>query len=314
MKNKLFKLCSFILVLTLFLSLASCLKDEQEEKVKIIIPSGAPTLGVAGALDNHSDLLDYEVVLGSDALTAGFTNASYDIIIAPVNLGAKFYQSLTNFDYSFYQTVVGGCFYLISDEKINSISDINDKEITVFGANSTPDVIIRSLINYYQLNVKINYVDDVNAANATLVSGNASIIVSAQPSISKFNASGKFFTLDLQKEWEKMSGNTFSIPQAGIFVKTSKKNNASVKKALTYLNESLTLASTNPSELAESAVNVDETLKKVGTETLTKAIPLCHFINTKYNKAEIEFYFNKLIDLGLGKTIGDKLPDEDFYA
>ena len=26
-----------------------------------------------------------------------------------------------------------------------------------------------------------------------------------------------------------------------------------------------------------------------------------------------EFYFNKLFDLGLGKTFGDKLPDENFY-
>lgn len=311
MKNKIFKICTLLLLFVLGLSAVSCTTDE---KVKILVPSGAPTLGIANALDTQSDLLDYEVVLGSDALTAGFTNSSYDIIIAPVNLGAKFYQSLNSYDYSFYQTIVGGCFYLVSTNQLTSVQEIDNQEITVFGKNSTPDVVIRSLIAYYNLNVKINYVDDVNAANASLVSGNATTIVSAQPSISKFNASGKFYTLDLQQEWATMADSTFSIPQAGIFVKTSRKDNKSVKKALNYLNASLTLASTNPASLAESAVKVDETLNKVGTETLTRAIPLCHFVNTKYNKAEIEFYFNKLIELGLSGAIGGQLPDEDFYA
>lgn len=308
MKKKIFTL---LLLLVLGLSVVSCTNDE---KVNLLVPSGAPTLGIASALDNHADMIDYEVVLGSDALTAGFTNGDYDIIIAPVNLGAKFYNSLNNFDYTFYQTVVGGCFYLVSSNELTSINDIDNQEITVFGKNSTPDVIIRSLISYYNLNVTINYVDDVNAANASLVSGEATIIVSAQPSISKFNASGKFYTLDLQEEWAKMADSQYAVPQAGIFVKTSRKDNKSVKKVLSYLNESLSLSNTNPSSLAASAVKVDETLNKVGEETLTKAIPLCHFINTTYNKAEIEFYFNKLIELGLSGAVGGKLPDEDFYA
>ena len=305
-------LTMFIAILCLGL-LVSC-TDTQNEEISIIVPSGTPTLGIADALHSDADLFEYNVVQGSDALVAAFTNANYDIIVAPVNLGAKFYSSLNNFEYVFYQTIVGGCFYLVTSEDITELSQINGKEITVFGANSTPDVIIRSLINYYNLDVKINYVSDVAEANASLISNKSTIIVSAQPSISKFNASGKFNVIDLQAEWKKMSGSTYSIPQAGIFVKKSKLEDKSVENALNKLNASLSLSTTNPDKLAESGTQIDEALNKIGKETLIKAIPHCNFVTTKNNMAEIEFYFNKLIELNLGQTMGGKLPGEDFYA
>lgn len=307
------KIITFLTLLISLFMFTSCYENDNEQ-VSLIVPSGAPTFGIADALNNNQEQIDYNIVAGADALQAAFTNATYDIVIAPVNLGAKFYQSLNNFEYVYYQTIVGGCFYIVSTQEIASFADLDKKEITVFGANSTPDVITRSLINYYNIDVTINYVNDVTEANASLVSGKATTIVSAEPSISKFNASGKFHTLSLQEEWKKISSVEFNIPQAGIFVKKDKLTNASVKKVLSELNKSLALANTNPSQLATSATAVDDALKKVGVDTLTLAAPRCNFISTKYNKQEVEFYFNKLIELGLGKTIGDSLPDEDFYA
>lgn len=311
--KRIYKLFTLVMLFVLCLGMVSCNKTKKE-KVTLVVPSGTPTLGIASALDAHNDEIEYEIVLGSDALIAGFTNSSYDIIVAPVNLGAKFYQSLNNYNYAFYQTIVGGCFYLVSTEKLNDITELNGQEVTVFGATSTPGIIYRSLIQHYNVDVKTNYINDVTEANATLISGKAKTIVSAQPSISKFNANGKYYTLDLQAEWKKMAGSEYAIPQAGIFVKKDKLEKANVKKVLSYLSNSIALANSDPKKLAESAVNVDQTLAKIGSETLVKAIPNCHFINDKYNKAEIEFYFNKLIELGLGNTIGGKLPDEDFYA
>ena len=221
---------------------------------------------------------------------------------------------MNNFEYVFYQTIVGGCFYLVTSEDITEFSQIDGKTITVFGANSTPDVIIRSLIGYYGYNVTIDYVNDVAEANSKLISGNTSIIVSAQPSISKFNASGKFNVIDLQAEWKKIAGETYSIPQAGIFVKASKLQDDSIQEALEHINESLALSTTNPEQLAESGTLIDEALNKIGKDTLVLAIPKCNFVTTKYNKAEIEYYFNKLIELNLGQLMGGTLPGEDFYA
>lgn len=306
------KMWIIIAMVMVLLCFQSC--TIQDDKVTVIVPSGTPTLGLSGALYQNQETLDYQIVQGSDALVGAFTNQNYDIIVAPVNLGAKLYHSLQEMNYVFYQTIVGGCFYLVSSVPLASLNDLNQKEITVFGANSTPDVMIRSLISYYQLDVQIHYVSDVTAANAMLMSGKASIIVSAEPSISKMNASNQFHVLNLQEEWKKMAGNSFAIPQAGIFVKKSLYQSNRVQKVLEDFNQSLQLADTNPESLAQFGVRVDPTLEKLGVSVLTRAIPQCHFLSKPLEKQEIEFYFNQLIALNLGATIGGKLPDEKFYA
>lgn len=306
------KMKKILLFITLLLSVVVLNSCTIDDKVSVIVPSGTPSLGVANALED--DCVDYEVVVGSDALVSAFTNSSHDIIIAPVNLGAKFFNSLNEFNYVFYQTIVGGNFYLLSTNQITNIKDLDNQSITVFGANSTPDVLMRSLISYYKLNVEINYVSDVSEANAMLVAGKATTIVTAEPSASKINGSKKYWTLSLQDEWKKMAGEDYKIPQAGIFVKKDKVNTSSVKTVLKKMNESLSLASTSPMTLAQSGIRVDETLAKLGEALLIQAIPNCNFVATPTSKTEVEFYFNWLIKLGLGKTIGGALPNETFYT
>ena len=114
------------------------------------------------------------------------------------------------------------------------------------------------------------------------------------------------------EEWRKLTGNV-SLPQAGIFVKKDRAENDSVKKALKSMINSVRLASTNPKSLVKSAVKVDKSLNKIGEETLNNAVGKCNLRVDTNQKDAIEFYFTKVMDLGLGKTVGGKLPDEGFY-
>ena len=43
------------------------------------------------------------------------------------------------------------------------------------------------------------------------------------------------------------------------------------------------------------------------------AVGKCNLRVDTNQKDAIEFYFTKVMDLGLGKTVGGKLPDEGFY-
>ena len=43
------------------------------------------------------------------------------------------------------------------------------------------------------------------------------------------------------------------------------------------------------------------------------ALERCNYKICDNQKQSIELYFNKVIELGLGKTVGGKLPDETFY-
>jgi len=277
----------------------------------VIVPTGTPSLGIANVL-NDKTLVDANIVSGSDPLIAAFTNASYDVVVAPVNLGAKLYNANENFSYILYKTIVWGNYYLVSNEEIATLESLEGKTVLVFGKNSTPDVVLRTLISAKNINVNLEYVDDVATANSYLLSGKADIIVSAEPSLTKMSANKNFYTLDLQKQWQQLTGS-YSLPQAGIFIKKDSKDEKYLKTVLDKMIESVQMAQTKPNVLIASAVSVDENLAKIGEETLQKAIGNCNLRVEETDKEAIEFYFSQVIQLGIGATVGGKLPDEAFY-
>lgn len=302
------KILTILTTLLFTFGLTGCLNTEED--VSVIVPTGTPSLGIARALEE--DFIKENIVSGSDPLIAAFTNANYDIVVAPVNLGAKFYNENENFGYQLYETIVWGNYYLASTTPLDSFASLEGKTITVFGKNSTPDVVLRTLLAVNQLNVTLEYVDDVNTANSYLMSGKADIIVSAEPSITKLSSNKEIYTLDLQKEWANITGS-YSFPQAGIFVKKERKDNNSAQAALDQMIASIHLIETNPNRVVQSAVAVDENLAKITEKVLQQAILKCNLRIDENNQAAITFYFNKVIELGLGKTIGGKIPDEAFY-
>ena len=79
------------------------------------------------------------------------------------------------------------------------------------------------------------------------------------------------------------------------------------------MEASIELAYSNPTLLAESAIAVDANFAKQTVENLAAAIPNCNFLTKDLNREEVEYYFNKIIELGLGASVGGKLPDEGFY-
>ena len=285
--------------------------DDSSKKVSVIVPTGTPSLGIANVL-NDKTLVDANIVSGSDPLIAAFTNASYDVVVAPVNLGAKLYNAKENFSYILYKTIVWGNYYLVSNEEIATLESLEGKTVLVFGKNSTPDVVLRTLISAKNINVNLEYVDDVATANSYLLSGKADIIVSAEPSLTKMSANKNFYTLDLQKQWQQLTGS-YSLPQAGIFIKKDSKDEKYLKTVLDKMIESVQMAQTKPNVLIASAVSVDENLAKIGKETLQKAIGNCNLRVEETDKEAIEFYFSQVIQLGIGATVGGKLPDEAFY-
>lgn len=303
----------FILMIVAFMGTILFGCTEQQKKVSVIVPTGTPSLGIADAL-NEKELVNANIVSGSDSLVAAFTNANYDIVLAPVNLGVKFYNSNPNFEYVLYETIVWGNYFIASTEDIviNSFTDLDGKTLLVFGKNSTPDVVTRTLINYYNINVTLEYVDDVSTANAYLKTGKANIIVSAEPALTKFSGNSNYNRYDLQQEWAKVTGS-YSFPQAGIFVKKSLKDDEAVQNVLEKMKESVLMATSRPNTLVTKAVAIDENLNKIGLETLQKAIPNCNLRIDENQIDAISYYCQKVIDLGIGQTVGGKLPDEGFY-
>ncbi len=78
-----------IVIALILMSLLSSCKSEQITMV--VPPAGSPQLAQLYMQD--SDDYDVTIVEGADPLVAAFGSSSYDVIIAPTNLGAKLYDS-----------------------------------------------------------------------------------------------------------------------------------------------------------------------------------------------------------------------------
>ena len=298
-----------VLALLMLALVSSC---GSKKTYKVLVPNGTPLLGMSSFIEENSENLEYEVVAGSSALVAGFVNSSYDIIVAPINLGAKMYNQTPN--YTLYKSFVWGNFYLASLNEFTDVNALNGKKIVVFGASSSPDVMFKVVKNYLNLNVEIEYVDDVASANAMLVSGKVEYILSAEPSISVLRAKKNIYTLSLQSLWSDAT-NGKAFPQAGIFIKSGSNTDKEFNKLLNKLTAALDDYK-DPKSLAEKAIKVDDSFSKMGVEALTSAIPNCNFnlYDKTTEKEYVKCYLEKLIELGLAPQVGGKMPSDEFYG
>lgn len=296
--------------ITLLLLLGSCnINVVKSTKITLLAPSGTPSLGISNFLDSEEANLKYEIVSGSDPLVSAFINQTHDIIIAPVNLGVKMYYN--NGNYLHYKAFVWGNTYIASRNPIDSLVDLADKSVVAFGETSTPGLVLKSLLKYNGINCNVTYMDSVSDANAQLLTGKAEIILTAEPSLSKINSAGDLFVLDLQTLWMEMTGE-YSYPQAGIYVKKSIATNSNIQEALVRLVTAVQ-DTTDVEKTASSAIKIDTSFQAMGVEVLKKAIPNCHFAIIENDSFAIDFYLNKLNELGYANQYGGKLPDEDFY-
>ena len=306
------KIIFSLVVLILGLALASCETTDDYSKgyVDIIMPTGTPSLALSEFVVGN-ELVDAEVVAGSDPLVAAFTSGSHEIIVAPVNLGAKMYQ--VNQEYVLYKTFVWGNLYIASKSELNSFKDLNGKTVVAFGKNSTPDIVMQALLKHHSdINVKVEYVADVSEANTLLAGGKAEIVVTAEPAISKLKSKFNLSIIDLQEEWATMTGNS-SYPQAGIFVKKSVAKEKFIQDRLVEMKNSIINANANPLACAEKAVQLHSSFEALGKEVLVSAIPNCHYQILESDKEAVNYYLQMMIELGFSKQMGEKLPVDEFY-
>lgn len=301
----------FILLMGIVVTSCTITNDEgAKEELSIIMPSGTPALGLAEYAVDNTDV-KAEVVAGSEPLVAAFTSGSHDVIVAPVNLGAKMYQ--VNQEYVLYKTFVWGNLYLASKSPLNSFKDLDGKTVVAFGKNSTPDIVMQALLKHHSdITVTVEYVSDVAEANTLLAGGKTEIVVSAEPAISKLKSKLNLSIIDLQDEWAKMTGNE-SYPQAGIFVKKSITKHKFIKDQLEEMKNAIINANENPNVCAEKAVLLHSSFATLGKEVLVSAIPNCHYQILESDKEAVNYYLQMMMDLGFSKQMGGSLPVDEFY-
>lgn len=283
--------------------LLGCSKSDQ---IKIMAPQGSPELAVT-YLKSHVDY-HVDVVIGADPLLAAFSSQTHDVIIAPTHLGAKLYAS--NFDYIMLGVVVFGNYYFASQsQQLNDLTDINGKEVVIFGQNQTSDIIVKHLFNHFEVEANITYVDSVATANAMLILNPELIILTAEPSLSTLIKSyPNLEILSLDPYYQRLEGQTY--PQASVFVKTSLSDTTMKKIELNFI-EATTKLNDDVNVSADFAIKQGLNMEK---DILTSAIPRSHieYHNAYESKVLIETYLSMIYMINEELVINPQ-PDDTFY-
>ena len=299
------QLC-FLLVCLMLVMTSACQKG-LEDHITMMVPYGSTQLAQL-YLEADSDY-DVDIISGPDLLVSAFSAQTHDVIIAPMNLGAKLYLDQPN--YQCLAVIVWGNFYIVSHkESFDTFEDLDGKTVTMFGQNQTADILLSYLMDAYDIEIHTIYVDGLMTAQALLLSNQTDIILTAEPSLSLLSDQLDLISiLDIQAVYQEVSGTT-SYPQAGIFIHQRMTADQIDKLGRDFIN-SINLLNNHSEDAARLAQDLGFDLE------LNVLIEAIHRSNLAYMsafeaKVSIEDYFDIIIATN-PNLIGQIKPDSSFY-
>lgn len=224
------KFLKYILCLLVITTIVGCSDNKKKEDNKsdikisesqvpanILCPNGAPALAFVSEYDfiNKKGKIDF--VDGSDTLIAELSKADseYDIIVAPINLGAKLIATGQT-DYRMSAVITWGNLYYVgtSEEDLKGTG-----ELALFGQGAVPEKVVD--VAGVETSLTPTYYNSATLVQQQLLSGNAKVGMLAEPLASATVAKAKQEGIDLKiiTDLQAKYGDGNGYPQAAIFVK-----------------------------------------------------------------------------------------------
>lgn len=318
------KTLTLLLTSLLTINLFACKNGDDKptstvkETIKIIAPSGAPTLSQVkiayDALDNDFTIDNYKIQFestnGPQGLQAAITNKSHDIVIAPINLGSSLYNNTKSYKYA--ANITDGNLFFASTKEI-TIEDLKTANLVFFGEGTINEAVINKILEYNNITRNdITFLSDANMTNAQLAADKEenTIYLVAEPSLSKTiqelkSQNKTVYKIDVQEEFYKAT-NGLTFLQAGVFVKSDLDKDF-VNAYLTALEDGIDFINEQPDKASEYATELELGLPP--KNVLTAAIPGC---NIHFRLAEdCKDSLNALCELN-PKLFGGHIAN-DFY-
>lgn len=313
-----------LLLLTIFITLtvtvfSSPKKEEAVEKqtIKVGLFKGPTGFGIINIMENPSTKnadFTFEVLPGPTQMVAKASTGEVDIALFPVNVAAKLYNK--GLDYQLAAVVGNGLLYLVTrDESINSIEDLEGKDVYSVGKGATPDY----LFAYLTKTAGIDVTADFSYNNPTqlvqlFLAGKVDTIIVPEPFATQVQLkdSSSRIHVDFQEQWVKTQGSENTYPMSVVVVskKLAEENPAAVEEFLDAYRDSINFVNANSKE----AGILIEKFGIFPQALAVPAIPGCNlvFIPADEAKDDVKAFLQVLLDSN-PVSIGGQLPDEGFY-
>lgn len=297
--------------------------ETQKTNVKISVLNGTTGFGAAKLMEdnlNGASANNYEFKVETDAtlIISALLAGTIDMAALPTNAAANVYnKSGGNVQVLAINTL--GVLYVVSkDNQISSLSDLNGKTIYVPAQN--PTFITKHIIDSNGIDATIDSTtySTPAALQAAVVAGQVDIAVLPQPVVTAAIAGAKkanfnyAISLDLTEEWDKIP-NSEKLVQGCIVVRKgfAEKNRGAINAFLAEYEASINYLNENPTEAASLIAKHGIFANAAVAE---KAIPNCNvaFMKGQEMKEAMSAFISVMFEIA-PKSVGDKLPLDDFY-
>lgn len=302
-------------------------EEAPAEKVEINLAAlkGPTALGLVNLMeknDNGEAANTYNVTLAGapDEVVGKIVSGELDIAAVPTNLAATLYNKTEGGVQLAALNTMGVLYILEAGDEIQSAADLEGKTIYATGQGSTPEYALNLVLEKNGLipgeNVEVIYKDEHAEIAPLLASGEATIALLPQPFVTSVLMQNDKVrvALDLTEEWDKAVDGQSGLTMGCVVVRRefAENNKEALDNFLTEYKESVEIANSQDG-LAHSA-ELAEQYDIMKAAVAQKAMPECNIVFEEGEQMQqIAGGFLQVLFDANPKSVGGKLPNEDFY-
>jgi NitT/TauT family transport system substrate-binding protein len=283
-------------------------------------PTGLGMLKLMSDNDAKTAANNYAFTLVSspDEIVSKIATGEIDAAAVPTNLAATLYNKTSGKVQLAAINTLGVLSVLTNGENIASVKDLKGKTIYASGQGSTPEYALNYILKQNGLevdkDVKVEYKAEHAELAALVISGKAKIAVLPEPFVTQvmIKNKGVKIALNVTEEWNKVAGDKSVLTMGCLIVRKdfAEKNKAAFDK---FLDEYKASAAYTTSSV-NAAAALSEKYGVMPAAVAKKAIPNCNivYIDGADMKAKIPDFL-KILFTANPKSVGGKLPGDDFY-
>ncbi len=314
------------------LGLLLSLYSNEYKKIDTLVLSG-PMASVShpllhmienGSLEDIAKNVEFVMWKNPDELRALTLRGRTDFIAIPTNVAANLYNK--GVDIKLLNVSVWGILAMITrDKDKKTLADFKGCKIAMPFRADMPDIIFEEIVKKQGLDPKrdfdLQYLSSPIDAMQMLILRRVDHALLAEPAISmalrktnsyplKLIAPDLYRSADLQEEWGKVFKVESKIPQAGMAM-IGKQDDYVVKRFNEEYAKSLAWYKTHPKEAGELVAKHISMLDAQAVADSMEYVQL-NDVSAKDSQADLEFFY-KLLQTNNPKSIGGKLPNDEFY-
>jgi NitT/TauT family transport system substrate-binding protein len=281
----------------------------------------------SGALNDLAEQVEFISWRDPDQLRLMALNGKADVLAMPVNVAANLYNRGAKL--RLLNVSTWGLLWLVSrDPGLTTMGDLRGKEITMPFRGDMPDILFGLLADREGLDLRkdlrVRYVATPMDAMQLLLMRRTDHVLLAEPAISmalRKAGSGPLSlvapelhrSIDLQKEWGRLLQREARIPQAGIALMASIKDDPVIASRIAdAYAASLQWCGEHAEDCGQM---VAKHMPMLSAEAVTDSLAVAHMqaVPAAQAQAEVEFFLEQLLQKNPA-LIGGKLPPADFYT